>query len=187
MAKAQAINAGDFLLMLPQLVITELHSPVRADLGIIVGPPGYRSGARPVERDGLAKQRAIRLGELHVGSARKTGALLALPAYGALRLARQVRRFSQRIAEVFQEIGVLFQLQDDLVDLYGDKGREEVGCDIYEGKIGALVVAQLECSPRSRPSCSRFSIDLGDLTSQDDVALSVRRSRGARVARAIAW
>ena len=37
--------------------------------------------------------------------------------------------------------GRYFQLMDDLVDLYGQKGREVVGKDIDEGKISALVLA----------------------------------------------
>lgn len=169
--KAQAINAGDFLLMLPQLVIAELRSPVRADLAFSLA----RLATEVVR--GQSNEMALRSSgrfdwESYTSAARgKTGALLALPAYGALRLAGRCAGSSQRIAEVFQEIGVLFQLQDDLVDLYGDKGRGEVGCDIYEGKISALVVAQLECSPRSRPLVLEILDRPRDLTSQDDVTL----------------
>ena len=45
-----------------------------------------------------------------------------------------------------QDLGVLFQLQDDLLDLYGEKQREHVACDIFEGKISALVAALNECA-----------------------------------------
>ena len=36
---------------------------------------------------------------------------------------------------------------DDTLDLYGDKGRGEVGCDVQEGKVSALVVAHLDRVP----------------------------------------
>lgn len=169
--KAQAINAGDYLLMLPHLLLADLESPVRGELGLTLA----RLATEVVR--GQCSELALRSSgrfdwESYGAAARgKTGALLALPVYGALRLAGRSASQSQRIADVFQEIGVLFQLQDDLVDIYGDKGRGEVGCDIYEGKFSALVVAQLECSPRSR----RFVLEIldreRDVTTPEDVAV----------------
>jgi geranylgeranyl pyrophosphate synthase len=44
-------------------------------------------------------------------------------------------------------LGVFFQMLDDVVDLYGEKGRQEAGCDIREGKMSALIVAHLERFP----------------------------------------
>ena len=34
-----------------------------------------------------------------------------------------------------EQIGILFQVQDDYLDLVGDKGRERAGSDLAEGKI----------------------------------------------------
>ena len=44
-------------------------------------------------------------------------------------------------------MGVLFQLQDDVLDLYGEKGRGMRGSDIYEGKPSILVLHYLEKHP----------------------------------------
>jgi len=148
--RAQAINAGDFLLMLPLLLLEELSSPLRGELAFALA-----RAATDVVR-GQSNEMGLRAShrldwESYLSAARgKTGALLALPLYGALRLAGRSEPHARRIADIYENVGVLFQLQDDLVDLFGDKGRGKVGCDVYEGKISALVVAQLERSPRSR-------------------------------------
>jgi geranylgeranyl diphosphate synthase type I len=42
---------------------------------------------------------------------------------------------------------VLFQIQDDVLDLYAEKGRERVGTDIAEGKISILVAHALAEAP----------------------------------------
>jgi len=168
--RAQAINAGDFLLMLPHLLLEDLSSPVRGDLAFSLA-----KAATHIVR-GQCSEMGLRSGridwERYLGAARgKTGALLALPVFGALRLAGRSADVSERVAQVFQEVGVLFQLQDDLVDLYGDKGRAEVGCDIYEGKISALVVAQLECAPSSRALVFEVLDRPRALTTSEDVQL----------------
>jgi geranylgeranyl diphosphate synthase type I len=60
------------------------------------------------------------------------------------------RAAAAALAAPFEELGVLFQLQDDVLDLYGDKGRERVGSDLREGKVSSLVVAHLERRPEHR-------------------------------------
>jgi geranylgeranyl diphosphate synthase, type I len=148
---AQAINAGDFMLMLPHLVVEESMSRVRDELSFALA----RAATNVVR--GQANEMSLRQAgrfdwESYLAAARgKTGALLGLPIYGALRLAGRSAERAQRTADLYLEVGALFQLQDDLVDLFGDKGRGQVGCDVYEGKVSALVVAQLERSPQSRP------------------------------------
>src|SRR5690606_10258797 len=77
-------------------------------------------------------------------------ALIALPVVGAAILAGKTREEAVSLGEYFVELGVLFQVQDDVVDLFGDKGRGQVGCDIYEGKVSALLVAHLEAAPQTQ-------------------------------------
>jgi geranylgeranyl pyrophosphate synthase len=47
------------------------------------------------------------------------------------------------LEEAARHMGVLFQIQDDVLDLYGDKGREMRGSDIREGKRSLLVLHAL--------------------------------------------
>jgi geranylgeranyl diphosphate synthase type I len=169
--RAQAINAGDFLLMLPLLVVEDLRFPVNAELGFAIARAATRIVRGQCNEMGLRSSGRFDWENYSSSAQDKTGALLALPVFGALRLAGATAESSERISELFRDVGLLFQLQDDLVDLYGDKGRGEIGCDLYEGKISALVVAQLERSPRSR----RLVLDILDrprqLTTPEDVHL----------------
>ncbi len=77
----------------------------------------------------------------------KTAALFALPVAGAALIAGLSSEAAEAIAAEFEPIGALFQIQDDVLDLYGDKGRDVVGSDLYEGKVSALVVEHLRRHP----------------------------------------
>ena len=74
----------------------------------------------------------------------KTSGLFALPMAGAASLVGAPAKVVQGLQEAARHMGVLFQIQDDVLDLYGDKGRGERGSDIQEGKRSALVVYALE-------------------------------------------
>ena len=45
------------------------------------------------------------------------------------------------------ELGLLFQILDDVLDLYGDKLRGERGSDLREGKVSAVVATHLSNHP----------------------------------------
>lgn len=64
----------------------------------------------------------------------KTSALFALPLVMALTIAEENPESIHRINDLANPLGALFQIQDDLLDLYGNKGRDSVGNDIAEGK-----------------------------------------------------
>lgn len=148
--RAQAINAGDLLLMLPLLVVEEIQAAVGPELAFALAKTATQIVRGQSSEMGLRASQRFDW-ESYLSAARgKTGALLALPVWGALRLAGRSEEQARAVSNIYEGVGVLFQLQDDLVDLFGDKGRGEVGCDIYEGKISALVVAQLERDPQSR-------------------------------------
>ena len=74
----------------------------------------------------------------------KTSGLFALPVAGAAMFCGASDDVIEALERATGHLGVLFQIQDDVLDLYGDKGRDRVGSDIAEGKISALVVHCLE-------------------------------------------
>jgi geranylgeranyl pyrophosphate synthase len=81
----------------------------------------------------------------------KTSGLFALPIAGAAELCGADPALVHALAEASRHLGVLFQIQDDLLDLYGEKGRGERGSDIGEGKRSVLVVhAMTHASPAAR-------------------------------------
>jgi len=84
---------------------------------------------------------------------------------------------SQEISFLFKRVGLLFQMQDDVLDLYGDKGRAAVGGDLKEGKISVLVVAHTEICPDERNDLLRCLWCDPAHTSQADVLHWIQRFR----------
>ena len=74
----------------------------------------------------------------------KTAALFSLPLVGAAICANSSPQVTEQLANTGRQLGLLFQVQDDLVDLIGDKGRGQQGADIAEGKPSLPVVYALE-------------------------------------------
>lgn len=145
--EAQAINLGDALLYLAPLCLERFGGDdgakwraaqriFRDILQVIDGQEREFSlqGAL-VERE--AYERMV------VG---KTSGLFALPLAGAAELCGADEELVRGLEEAARELGVLFQIQDDVLDLFGEKGRAERGADIREGKISMLVVAFKECA-----------------------------------------
>jgi geranylgeranyl diphosphate synthase type I len=105
----------------------------------------------------------------------KTGELFALPVEGAALLAGIDVDTAREMAEPFFLLGMLFQLQDDVLDLFGDKGREARGADIREGKISALVVEHLRLHPGDTPWLLSILRTPRELTSDADVFAVIDR------------
>jgi len=89
----------------------------------------------------------------------KTSGLFALPMAGAAELAGAPETTVERLSEAAQQLGVLFQIQDDVLDLYGEKGRDSTASDIREGKRSALAVHLLETAPSDKAALFRSILD----------------------------
>jgi len=86
-------------------------------------------------------------------AAGKTGALFGACLLGGARAAGRGDADCDAMRALGVELGVLFQLQDDLVDLVGDKGRERPATDLAEGKISwpvAWAAAHADADEASR-------------------------------------
>lgn len=146
---AQAINVGDAMLFVPSLLLARLDvdGPVREaltrrlvhdTLAVIDGQAleiVLRDEASPSVDTYLAMVEG------------KTSGLFALPMAGAALACGADELTVVSLTEAARHLGVLFQIQDDLLDLYGDKGREAVGNDLREGKRSFLVVHALTHAP----------------------------------------
>jgi geranylgeranyl diphosphate synthase, type I len=146
---AQAVNAGDLMLMLPYTAVGRLDAPgaVRWQLCEAVARRAEETVRGQASELDLLPSRSFRWEQWERAARGKSGALLALPVEGAARLAGLEARTALALAEPFATLGVLYQATDDLVDLWGDKGREQAGNDLREGKVSALVAAHLALNP----------------------------------------
>ena len=176
---AQAVNAGDLLLMLPYLALEHLDAGLdrrwtlaRALAGhaaAVVRGQAAELALDPWSETDWAAYRAIAEG--------KTGPLFQLPVEGAAVLAGRPPEEARRLARGFRALGLLFQLQDDVLDLYGEKGRGAPGSDLREGKTSALVVEHLALHPGDAPWLRAVLAAPRRETPQADVELAVERFR----------
>ncbi len=146
----QAINCGDLLLMLPFRALETLDASGQ-QRWLLSAALARRAEAtvrgQSLEMDLIQNPTLANYLRATTG---KTGALLALPVEGAAILSGLEAGNAAALAAPFVNIGLLFQLQDDVLDLYGDKGRGECGCDLKEGKVSILVVEHLQRVPEDR-------------------------------------
>lgn len=146
---AQAVNAGDLMLMLPFQCLEHLDgdASLRWDLTTVLARSAADT-ARGQAEEVLLRERVRVDAAAYLAAAKgKTAALFGLPVQGAARIAGRSAEEARALAAPFEVLGLLYQLQDDVVDLYGDKGREAPGADLREGKVSALVVAHLRHRP----------------------------------------
>lgn len=146
--EAQAINAGDLLLLVPFVALGDLDAPgdVRAALSVALARAGAEMARGQAAEPGLLEVCAEGSDPWPAYEAcvrGKTGALFGVPVEGAALLAGRSADDAATLGALFVDLGVLFQLQDDVLDLYGDKGRKKVGNDLREGKVSALVAEHL--------------------------------------------
>ncbi|MEQ1570796.1 MAG: polyprenyl synthetase family protein [Myxococcota bacterium] len=150
---AQAINVGDLLLTLPYLAVrgVEGNDALRWRLAEAIATAAEATvRGQSLELD-LLPRRKLGWHDWTAAARGKSGALLALPVHGAALMAGLDRPTAETLAGPFASLGVLYQVIDDRVDLWGDKGRGAPGNDLREGKVSAPVVAHLQLHPRDEP------------------------------------
>jgi geranylgeranyl pyrophosphate synthase len=141
---AQAINAGD------ALVFQGIGRILRAPAGQRAAEAVCRAMVRVTEGQTMEFQLQLPAANpdalpptpanWNAMALRKTGALLgACLQTGAIAAGADAPTVVSA-AEYGEALGLLFQVQDDYLDLVGDKGREAPGSDLMEGKLSFPVV-----------------------------------------------
>ena len=78
----------------------------------------------------------------------KTSALFSVPLVGGALVAGAGPLERKALEQSAMRLGRAFQIQDDLLDLWGSKGRDQAGSDIAEGKLSYPLVLLLQQMPR---------------------------------------
>ena len=168
----QAINVGDAMFYYTLLLAQQVPAPVAvreaAARRILVETLRVIDGQ---EREfGLKTANPITLDDYYRMVEGKTSGLFALPMAGAAEIVGAPSPVVDGLTDAARHLGVLFQIQDDVLDIYGDKGRDVRGSDIYEGKRSALVVHALENADASEASWLLETLDKPrEMTTHQDV------------------
>ena len=86
----------------------------------------------------------------------KTAIFFAKLARGVGVLANLGEYSLSQLEKLYFDLGLLFQMQDDILDLFGDKMRMQVGCDLREGKVSFLIVHHLNLYPQNFSKTKAF-------------------------------
>lgn len=142
----QAINLGDAMIAYTLLLMQRLEVPAalreRATCRVLLEMLRVIEGQ--VQDLELKVHPDVTLADYMRMVEGKTSRLFALPMGGAALLCGASEAVERGLVEAACHIGVLFQIQDDILDIYGDKRRDLPGNDIREGKRSVLVVHCLE-------------------------------------------
>lgn len=152
--KAQSINFGDFLMVQPGRVICQsslLTAEEKNQLNLLVSMSIAQLACGQIHDIASRHQKAEDCNFnsfLHM-TRQKTGTLFRLLGQGLASFEdyEPNSNFSQNVFEVLEGLGVFFQLVDDTLDLFGEKGRGQQGCDLYEGKFSFLVAMHQRFAP----------------------------------------
>lgn len=141
---SQAINAGDLLLMLPFRALRRYPAAVQAALVQILAEHAEGTARGQIRELALTASPDTGWSDYFRAVSGKTGTLFALPIRGAAEIAGVPAEKADDLAMAFSSLGVLYQLQDDLLDLFDAKGRGLRGSDLYEGRLSAVVLTHLD-------------------------------------------
>ena len=175
--EAQAINAGDLLLMLPYIAVEHLDVPAELKWELtraLARRAEDTVRGQSLEMTLLASQR-FDWDSYDRATMGKTSAFMALPVHGAALLAHETSEEAERVADCFRDLGLIFQMQNDVVDLFGENGRDRPGGDVREGRVSALVVQHLIDHPEDTIWLSQILGKSRDATTERDVGRVAER------------
>ncbi len=172
---AQAINAGDLLLMLPFRALDGYPDALQSALVQILAEYAENTARGQIHELALTASPDKGWGDYFSAVSGKTGTLFALPVRGAAELAGLEPDEANSVALTFSSIGVLYQLQDDLLDLFEAKGRGSCGSDIYEGRLSAVVLTHLDLHPSDAVAVIEVLNKPREGTTQHEVSQMIER------------
>lgn len=139
---AQGINCGDALFQFPLLALVKSGYPEPIKLRLI--ETAARKTLQTIE--GQAKEFLLKSNpNPHMNDylsvvEGKTSGLFNFPIVSALTLLEYPSQSVKNAEKAFNVLGVVFQVNDDLIDLTPSKGRSEIGSDVKEGKMSFMAV-----------------------------------------------
>jgi geranylgeranyl pyrophosphate synthase len=137
---AQAINCGNTLIELSHFTLLKLST--NPELKIKILELFSKKTLELIEGQALEfslKEFKYPTLEQYIQIAKgKTSALFHFALIATLIFFEIDSKFINLFMNVIDELGVIFQASDDLLDIYGNKGRSFIGSDIAEGKFSIL-------------------------------------------------
>jgi geranylgeranyl pyrophosphate synthase len=150
---AQAINCGDAMFQFALELL--LEQPMEATVARALSRRFLHGVTQVIEgqaQEFLMKDENLPTTARYIEVVEgKTAALIATALSVSVQALGKDQKIIADVERAGMDLGVLFQMQDDVLDVYGEKGRDQKATDIAEGKISILVAQCLEdASPVDR-------------------------------------
>ncbi|MDJ0847994.1 MAG: polyprenyl synthetase family protein [Myxococcota bacterium] len=171
-----ALNVGDHLLTRAIDVAARLRAPAerRSELVCAFTRHTLEAVRGQVRDNTAAGDPSFDVADYEALARAKTGSLLTIPVEGALVLAQAPPRLREVAREALGTLGVAYQTQDDLAELFGLDLDHDADADVETGRPNAAIVHFLgTCSVEQR---SRFQA----ARTHDEVELWMHRVRRSR-------
>lgn len=126
--EATAILAGDALLTLAFEVLTKGNLPSEIKLALIqklAEVSGYKGMVGGQQADIAGEKQELTLEEIEHIHFRKTGALIEMATVSGGMIAGKSESILRKFADLAKEIGIAYQIRDDILDVVGSE--EELG------------------------------------------------------------
>jgi geranylgeranyl diphosphate synthase type I len=153
---ANGINIGDYIMAKSFEAVTSSHLPTdkKAALCDILATTLVKTGEGQALDVNLRADSDFSVDKYFELATLKTGYYLIFGVVGSALLADMDRSSLETLWKLGGNVGVAFQMLDDVIDLTSGKGRvgkngkPELGNDIREGKPSALFAKVLDCATR---------------------------------------
>lgn len=146
----QAINAGDALLMAPVAALLQdpdVPEDLRPALASLLAHALLETIRGQVADIALRDLAAPTLADLAAVHVAKTAPLFGACVVGAALLLRLPAAAIEAGYGLAADLGLAFQVRDDLLDVLGTKGRGAPGSDLREGKPTWPVLCAMQAGP----------------------------------------
>lgn len=146
----QAVNLGDAWLILPYQILAQTHltdfvryqlleEVSKMSLTLVAGQSAEFQWKNYLDQD--VQDLQSRYDQI---VDQKTGALIASPVMGMARSAGLSLQEQDKLRLQLRQWGRCFQVCDDLLDFFPEKGRAFVGRDLQEGKMTSVLITYLQ-------------------------------------------
>ncbi len=190
-SEAQAINCGDAWFFVPQLLIQSADYAPEVKLQLLELVQSRILAVIEGQSQEFALKERFAKGEeisvqQYLGMVEgKTSALFSVPLVGGALVAGASALERKALEQSATFLGQAFQIQDDLLDLWGNKGREQAGSDIAEGKLSyplVLLLSKLSRGSQDRAKVEEIVRAPREATSADSIAwvISVMEREGVK-------
>lgn len=181
-----ALNAGDGLFMASWKSI--LESPITAQQAVEVGKCLYDAYLAVLEGQAVElnwhenKIWGITLDDYKSMVRGKTGALIGGACKAGAIIGEADSKIQDALWEFGNEVGVAFQIQDDILNVTGDfeKYKKEIGGDIIEGKRTVMVIDLLsKCTKAEASKCRSILGNKKATKTQVDYVIGLMKNYGS--------